>query len=123
MGHMYPEFYKGLLADDWVLYKFMAGFSDIKIPKFDFSDNDVILFIGAHHPPEELIPDVGNAKLAYVSLRNDRVLSERSHTEWIDPLWDWHEGSVRIKNYDIPVLANSGIINASISMDILDLYK
>lgn len=79
---------------------------------------------GAHYSPDPIIQRVrdAGATVIYLNLhqgRNNATLPEDRFI-WIDPQWDWQEASTRIEGYDVPVGANSGIVNTIIFEEILN---
>jgi hypothetical protein len=97
----------------------------VEIPKHPVGKGDFICHIGYQHPPDDLprIASKCGARVVYVSLRSDRDFTRDKSVIWIDPMWDWPDACVPLEGYDIPILAASGVINASIAWEIYRLTR
>jgi len=118
-GHFYPDFFKKAAPKGWILDSLMAGLTGNKVPDHDYKKEDLIIYIGAHHPPLEILPKIkkAGAKIVYVSLHSHRDYNDFDSFLWIDPLWPWNEAVVKIPGYDIPAIPASGILNAALFME------
>lgn len=126
MGHLFPnevaETEIATLFESAVLY---SGFSQMPMPEDTYQAGDTLIHIGYQHPPYDLLPrgrDAG-ARVAYVDLMQHRDYPNGGDVIWIDPMWDWADGAVKIPNYDVPACPASGVINSAIAWEIFRLTK
>ncbi|GMW00700.1 MAG: hypothetical protein AMXMBFR84_18370 [Candidatus Hydrogenedentota bacterium] len=121
MGHMFPaEVEETAIGGLFTSTAYYSGFSYIDQPAYDFDDGDTVVHIGYQHPPYELLEKVGSsgARIAYVDILEHRDYRDNQNVIWIDPMWMWADGCVRIDGYDVPMLPLSGVINGAIAWEI-----
>lgn len=124
MGHMMPYFIKQTVPKKWVKEVYMTGYTKNRAPLHLYHEDDLIIYVGSHFSPMKILEKAKKRKARgiYLSLHQDRRLRDliyKNRFIWIDPEWEWSEAETYLPGYDVPVIANSSLINAAILLEIL----